>query len=193
MASATKALGDDVPAKSNISPIAQGVSSAATHYPSFIANPSVVQIRGNKGKFALIAADVNGIALYDISRENANLKRPWTLNTAFGEDIGATLVAGISLVEGPFGTPGNLEVVINGGGRWCTCGVILLGAGSTQSPKLLQQQLLLYFLRSFRQNPAQKGNSNSLPPQKVVALCSFGETMITKSNLDPLLFSLDRV
>ena len=117
MASATKALGDDVPEKSDISSIAQGASSAAPHYPSFIANPSFVQIRGNKGKFALIAVDFNGIALYDISRDNANPKHPWTLNTAFGEDIRGTLVAGISLIEGPFGTPGNLEVVINGGGR----------------------------------------------------------------------------
>lgn len=117
MASATKALGDDVPEKSVFSSKVQEVSSAATHYPSFIANPSFVQIRGNRGSFALIAADVNGIALYDISRDNANPKHPWTLNTAFGEDISRTFVAGISLIEGPFGSPGNLEVVINGGGR----------------------------------------------------------------------------
>lgn len=117
MASATKALGDDVPEKSYFSSIAQEVSSAAPHYPSFIANPSFVQIRGNRGIFALIAADVNGIALYDISRDNINPKHPWTLYTAFGEDISRTFVAGISLIEGPFGTPGNLEVDINGGGR----------------------------------------------------------------------------
>lgn len=117
MASATKALGDDVPEKSDFSSKAQEVSSAVPHYPSFIANPSFIQIRGNRGNFALVAADVNGIALYDISRDNANPKHPWTLNTAFDEDIRGTRVAGISLIEGPFGTPGNLEVVINGGGR----------------------------------------------------------------------------
>lgn len=117
MASATKTLGDDIPEVSDVSSKAQEVSSAPTHYPSFIANPSFVQIRGKRGKFALIAADVNGIALYDISRDNVNPKHPWTLNTAFGEDIKGTLVAGISLIEGPFNNPGNLEVVINSGGR----------------------------------------------------------------------------
>lgn len=100
MTSATKSLGDDVPDKSDVSSKAQEVSSAATDYPSFIANPSFVQIRGKRGKFALIAADVNGIALYDISRDNANPKHPWTSNTAFGQDIRGTLVAGISLIEG---------------------------------------------------------------------------------------------
>lgn len=117
MASETKALGDDVPENSDFSSKAQEISSAAPHYPSFIANPSFVQIRGNKGKFALVAADVNGIALYDTSRDNVSPNYPWTLNTAFGEDISRTIVAGISLIEGPFGTPGNLEVVINGAGR----------------------------------------------------------------------------
>lgn len=70
-----------------------------------------------RGKFALIAADVNGIALYDISRDNVNLKYPRSLNTAFGEDIRYTVVAGICLIEGPFNTPGNLEVFVNGGRR----------------------------------------------------------------------------
>lgn len=75
----------------------------------------------------------------------------------------------------------------------CTCGVILLGAESTQPPGYLQQQLLLDILRSFRQNLAQKATSNSSPPQKVVVLCSFGETMTMKITLGPHQFSLDRV
>lgn len=94
MASATKALGDNVLEKSDVSSRAQEVSSAATQYPPFIAKPSLVQIRGKRGKFALIAADVNGIALYDIPRDNVNPKYPRSLNTAFGEDIRDTVVAG---------------------------------------------------------------------------------------------------
>lgn len=96
--------------KSDVLSKAQQVTSVASHYPSFIANPIL-------GKFSLIAVEVNGIALYDILRDNAYLKHPWTLNTAFGEEIRGTFVAGISLIKGPFITPGNLEVVINSGGR----------------------------------------------------------------------------
>lgn len=55
--------------------------------------------------------------MYDISLDNVNPKHPWTLNSAFGEDTSRNIVAGISLFEGPFGTPGNLEAVINRGGR----------------------------------------------------------------------------
>lgn len=84
--------------------------------PVFAANPTLVQRRGKKGKFELVVADANGSALYNLTRDNGGSNGyPWTLTETFALDI--RLVGGISLIEGPFNNPGNLEVVINGGGR----------------------------------------------------------------------------
>lgn len=137
---------------------------SSPHYPLFTANPSFVQIRGNRGNFALVAADVNGIALYDISRDNANPKHPWTLNTAFGEDIRGTSVSGISLIEGPFGTPGNLEVVINGGGRLLHLWRDSAGSWKHTTTRIAQATAVVGFPSLIQTKSGTKGDFELIAP-----------------------------
>lgn len=82
----------------------------------FAANPTFVQRRGKKGKFELIVADANGSALHNLTRDNEGSNGyPWTLTKTFAQNIG--IVAGLSVIEGPFDTPPNLELIVNKGGR----------------------------------------------------------------------------
>lgn len=84
--------------------------------PIFAANPTFIQRRGKRGKFELIVAHANGSALYNLTRHNESTTQyPWTLTKTFAHDIG--VVAGLSVIEGPFNSPGNLELIVNNDGR----------------------------------------------------------------------------
>lgn len=84
--------------------------------PVFAANPTFVQRRGEKGKFELVVADANGSALYNLTRDNGGSNGyPWTLTETLDLDIGS--LTGLSVIEGPFNSPPNLELIVNKGGR----------------------------------------------------------------------------
>ena len=86
----------------------------ALHYPVFSANPSLIQSHfGKKGNFELVAGNASG-GLVHIWRNNDETPPHWKGATAFASGIGG--VGGVSLIEGNFGSPGQLEVVVNGGG-----------------------------------------------------------------------------
>lgn len=160
MASAAAALGDDVPDKSKVS----SNPSVPIRYPVFTANPSLVQIRGKSGNFALVAADVNSVGLFDISRDNANPKHPWTLHTAFGRDITRNLVTGISLIEGPFGTPGNLEVVVNGGGQLLHLWRNPAGSWKQPTTRISPSTAVVGFPSLYQTNSGTIGNFELIAP-----------------------------
>lgn len=81
----------------------------------FAANPTLFQRRGKKGKFELVVVDANGSALHNLTRDNEGSNGyPWTLTKNFAQNIGP--VAGLSVIEGPFNTPPNLELIVNKGG-----------------------------------------------------------------------------
>lgn len=82
----------------------------------FAANPTIVQRRGKRGNFELIVANADGSALHNLTRDN-NISKlyPWKLTKTFALDIGT--VTGLSVIEGPFNTPPNLELIVNNGGR----------------------------------------------------------------------------
>ncbi len=82
----------------------------------FAANPTIVQRRGKRGNFELIVANADGSALHNLTRDN-NISKlyPWKLTETFAQDIGT--VTGLSVIEGPFNTPPNLELIVNKGGR----------------------------------------------------------------------------
>lgn len=83
--------------------------------PIFAANPTFIQTRGKKGKFELIVAHANGSSLYNLTRHNESTPYPWTLTKTFADNIG--VVAGLSVIEGPFNSPPNLELIVNNDGR----------------------------------------------------------------------------
>lgn len=82
----------------------------------FAANPTFIQRRGKRGNFELIVANADGSALHNLTRDNDILGvYPWKLTKTFAQDIG--IVTGLSVIEGPFNTPPNLELIINKSGR----------------------------------------------------------------------------
>lgn len=82
----------------------------------FGANPTFIQRRGKRGNFELIVANADGSALLHLTRDNDISKvYPWKLTKTFAQNIGP--VAGLSVIEGPFNTPPNLELIVNKGGR----------------------------------------------------------------------------
>lgn len=83
--------------------------------PIFAANPTFIQRHGKKGKFELIVAHANGSSLYNLTRHNESTPYPWTLTKTFADNIG--VVAGLSVIEGPFNSPPNLELIVNNDGR----------------------------------------------------------------------------
>lgn len=86
----------------------------ASYYPAFSANPSLIQGHfGKKGNFELVTGNAYG-GLAHIWRNSDDTSFAWKEATTFASGIGE--VAGVSLIEGNFGSPGNLEVVVNGGG-----------------------------------------------------------------------------
>lgn len=86
----------------------------ASYYPAFSANPSLIQGHfGKKGNFEVVTGNAYG-GLVHIWRNNDDTSYAWKAPTTFASGIGE--VAGVSLIEGNFGSPGNLEVVVNGGG-----------------------------------------------------------------------------
>ena len=85
------------------------------YYPAFSANPSLIQGHyGKKGNFEVVTGNAYG-GLVHIWRNNDETSLPWKGATTFAGGIGE--VGGVSLIEGNFGSPGNLEVVVNGGGN----------------------------------------------------------------------------
>lgn len=87
----------------------------AAYYPPFSANPSFIQGHfGKRGNFELVAGNAYG-GLVHIWRYNDDATNyPWKNATTFAASVGQ--VSGVSLIEGNFGSPGNLEVVVNGAG-----------------------------------------------------------------------------
>lgn len=85
----------------------------AAYYPPFSANPSFIQgSYGNRGNLELVAGNAYGGVVH-IWRNNDYVHYPWINPTIFGAEVGK--VSGVSLIEGNFGTPGNLELVITAG------------------------------------------------------------------------------
>ena len=88
----------------------------ATQVPAAtLSNPSMVQSRfGVKGNFELVVPDAaGGLAFY--WRNNDNPSLPWNGPTRFGQTAGQ--VDAVSMIQGNFGAPGNLEVVARVGDR----------------------------------------------------------------------------
>jgi hypothetical protein len=84
-------------------------------FPAVGANPALVQGRfGRQGNFELVTAS-GGTGLYHFWRNNDNRFMPWSTATPFGQSVGA--VAGVSMIESNFGSPGNLEVVVRVGNQ----------------------------------------------------------------------------
>ena len=75
--------------------------------------PSMIQSHfGAKGNFEVVVAQqAGGLAHYWRNNDAANL--PWSGATLFGQSLGH--IDAVALVEGNFGNPGNLEVVVRVG------------------------------------------------------------------------------
>lgn len=99
----------------------------------FASNPTFIQRRGKRGNFELIVANADGSALLHLTRDN-DISRvyPWNLTKTFAQDIG--IVAGLSVIEGPFNNPPNLELIVNKGGRLLQSNSNPNGNWSTFSP-----------------------------------------------------------
>lgn len=108
-------------------------------------NPALIQSRhGTKGNFELIAAHAAG-GLVHLWRNNDNPSFPWSAPFGFGSGN----VTGVSLIQGNFGTPGNLEVVAVEGDRlvfywrmdrapWTWAGPFHVAGGVRGVPSLIQ-------------------------------------------------------
>lgn len=80
------------------------------YYPPFAANPSFIQgLYGTNGNFELVAGNAYGGVIH-IWQNNDYAHHPWINPTIFGAEVGK--VSGVSLIEGNFGSLGNLELVI---------------------------------------------------------------------------------
>ena len=90
------------------------LNNMTSSYPTFSANPSLIQSHfGKKGNFEVVAGNASG-GLVHIWRNDDDPSLACKGATLFAGGIGE--VGGVSLIEGNFGSPGNLEVVVNGGG-----------------------------------------------------------------------------
>jgi hypothetical protein len=94
-----------------------------TDLPGVRGNPGFIQGRfGGKGNFEVVTPAASG-GLFHAWRNNDNSFMPWAGPFGFGGSVGQ--VDGAVLIESNYGTPGNLEVIVNAGGHlqafWREC------------------------------------------------------------------------
>jgi hypothetical protein len=78
-------------------------------------NPALVQSRfGVQGNFELVVP-VAGGGLAHLWRNNDDPAMPWSDPFVFGQASGP--VEGVTLIQSNYGSPGNLELIVNAGGR----------------------------------------------------------------------------
>ena len=78
-------------------------------------DPVLIQGRfGVKGNFEMVVPAATG-GLTHFWRNNDNPALPWSGPTRFGQNLGH--VAGVAMIQSNYGSPGNLEVVANAGGK----------------------------------------------------------------------------
>jgi hypothetical protein len=83
--------------------------------PGVRANPALVQGRfGVQGNFEVVVPYVDG-AVFHTWRNNDNGFMPWAGVFSFGQASGP--VDGVTLIQSNYGSPGNLELIVNAGGR----------------------------------------------------------------------------
>jgi hypothetical protein len=112
-------------------------------------NPALIQSRfGTQGNFELVVPAAGG-GLHFYWRNNDDPNLPWNGPFPFGEGLGE--VDGLSLIQGPFGSPGNLEVVARAGDRlhffgrdsgppWEWHGPFEIASGVRGNPVLIQSR-----------------------------------------------------
>ncbi len=84
-------------------------------FPGVAGNPVLIQSRfGTQGNFELVDPAASG-GLLHLWRNNDNRFMPWSGAIPFGQSLGQ--VAGVSLIESNYGSPGNLEVICNASGQ----------------------------------------------------------------------------
>lgn len=82
----------------------------------FAANPTFIQRHGTRGNFELIVANADESALHNLTWDNDISKvYPWKLTKTFAQDIRS--LTGFSVIEGPFNTLPNLELIVNKSGQ----------------------------------------------------------------------------
>jgi hypothetical protein len=79
-------------------------------------NPVLIQSRfGTRGNFELVAPAEVGGGLLHLWRNNDVPGIPWSAATRFGQNLGR--VDAVAMIQGNFGSPGNLEVIARAGDR----------------------------------------------------------------------------
>jgi hypothetical protein len=117
---------------------APGLAGASTGTPSLIQGTF-----GARGNFELVSPSADG-GLMHYWRNDDVPQLPWSGPAYFGQELGR--VEGLSLIQGDYGNPGNLELVATAGGRlyhlfrgpqgWG--GPQLIGQGVAPNPSLIQ-------------------------------------------------------
>jgi hypothetical protein len=83
--------------------------------PGVRANPALIQSRfGSQGNFEAVTAAADG-GLFHVWRNNDNSYMPWAGPYPIGRELGR--VDGVTLIQSNYGSPGNLELIVNAGGR----------------------------------------------------------------------------
>ena len=83
--------------------------------PAVRGNPALVQGRfGERGNFETVSGAADG-GLFHTWRNNDNSFMPWGGAVLFGEHLGR--VDGVTMIQSNYGSPGNLELIANAGGR----------------------------------------------------------------------------
>lgn len=110
-------------------------------------NPALIQSRhGRKGNFELVVPHIDG-GLMHMWRDNDNPALPWSGPSRFGSGR----IDGVALIQGNFGSPGNLELLAVEGERlvfywrmdrapWTWGGPFTIAAGVRGVPALIQSR-----------------------------------------------------